>query len=118
MDCKSSNLWRAKPSLHGSDPKSVKDLKFCANFFMSSVYDAVTLLFTPRTVNVALAFLPNATINHDAKASLLEKPGRADKRVVVPPEQVAEHSDQGRWFQEKPTSLSPLPVRWMGTLNL
>lgn len=36
----------------------------------------------------------------------------------LPPEQVVEHSDQGRWFQEKPTSLSPLPVRWMGTLNL
>lgn len=37
---------------------------------------------------------------------------------VSPPAQVAEHSDQGRWFQVKPTSLSPLPVCWMGTLNL
>lgn len=69
-------------------------------------------------MNVPLVFLANATINQDATAFLLEKPDRADRRVVVPPEQVAEHSDQGRWFQEKPTSLSPLPVRWMGTLNL
>lgn len=70
------------------------------------------------------------TMNHDHTASekrVLKKKkkakgthrsNRTDKRVVVPPEQVAEHSDQGRWFQEKPTSLSPLPVRWMGTLNL
>lgn len=41
--------------------------------------------------------------------------GRA---AALPPEQVVEQSDQGRWFQEKPTSLSPLPVRWIGTLNL
>lgn len=89
------------------------------------------VLFIHRAVNVHLFFLPNMTMNHDATASekrVLKKKkkkqkgntrsNRRDKRVVVPPEQVAEHSDQGRWFQEKPTSLSPLPVRWMGTLNL
>lgn len=87
-------------------------------------------MFIHCTVNVHLFFLPNMTMNHDATASekrVLKKKkkakgthrsNRTDKRVVVPPEQVAEHSDQGRWFQEKPTSLSPLPVRWMGTLNL
>ena len=37
---------------------------------------------------------------------------------LVPPAQVAEQSAQGWWYQVKPTSLSPLPVRWMGTLNL
>lgn len=37
---------------------------------------------------------------------------------VLPPAQVAEHSDQGWWFHVKPTSLSPLPVRLIGTLNL
>lgn len=53
------------------------------------------------------------------------RPGRAGggartdmHSLDSPPAQVAEHSDQGRWCQEKPTSLSPLPVRWMGTLNL
>ncbi|KAG7254721.1 hypothetical protein CRUP_012034 [Coryphaenoides rupestris] len=57
---------------------------------------------------------PSHVLPHSDQTPINHLQAGGEERVP----DVAEQSAQGWGYQEKPTSLSPLPVRWMGTLNL